>query len=127
MQAWNVEALIGGAAATECVLLCVVLGSWVITGSMLLKVRRLKAELRVAKERGDVRRWISSGQVRNATADVLERHGLLALMTPGMANALYISLEASLGEEMEAAVHYSEWERLCDDGAWNSQAVGKGK
>ncbi len=127
MQGWSVEAVMGGAAAADFLLLWVGITSWVITGSLLVKVKRLQEELRQAKDRGDVRRWIRSGEVRHATAGVLEKHGLLALMTPGMANALYSSLEASLGEEMEAAGHYREWERLCDDGPWNNQAVGKGK
>lgn len=100
--------------------------SWALTGVVVAKLRATRRELRDARSRGDVRRWIRSGGVRSAAADVLEKHGLLALMTPRMTNDLYVSLEESLIEEMEMGGSYTEWDRLCDEGSWGKAAAGKG-
>jgi hypothetical protein len=101
--------------------------SWVVSAVLFMKLRAARRDLRGVKRRGEVGRWIRSGEVRHAAADALEKHGLIALMTPRMANDLYLSLERSLGDELEMDGRYTEWERLCDEGPWDNQVVGKGK
>lgn len=98
-----------------------------MTAGLLLRLRNLRRELQLAKARGDLRRWIRSGEVRHAAADALEKNGLLALMTPGMAKEVYRSLEASLGAELDIGSEYTEWEKLCDEGPWNNQVAGRSK
>ena len=122
-----VHSVIADTSAWHYVLVGVVGMSWLVIVGLMLKLRAVRKELLMANARGDLRRWIRSGEVRHAAADALEKHGLLALMTPGMANDLYMSLEASLGEELEMDSEYTEWERLCDVGHWNNQAAGRGK
>jgi hypothetical protein len=127
MQGWTVDALLAGMRAWDYLLVVVSGVSWLVTAGLLLKLRTVCRELQVAKARGDLRRWIRSGEVRHVAADALEKHGLLALMTPGMANELYRSLEASLGTELGIGSEYAEWERWCGEGPWNTQVAGRGK